>query len=205
MIVAGLTGSIAMGKTTVAQIFAASGWPVFDADEAVHRFYSSNGARLVDAAFPGVVRNGAIDRARLAAEVLGNEEAMAKLKSIVHPAVAEYRQSFLNNAAVERRRGVILDIPLLLETGGESAVDIVVVVSASAEKQRARALSRPGMTDVKLQLIQARQVSDADKRRKAHYVVDTNHSLECSRRQVEDFTRAVLGSPGKIWKVEASA
>ena len=205
MIIAGLTGSIAMGKTTVGQIFAASGWPVFDADEAVHRFYRSDGARVVDQAFPGVVRNGVIDRALLAAQVLGNEEAMAKLKSIVHPAVAEYRKSFLNNAAAERRRGVILDIPLLFETGGESSVDIVVVVSASAEKQRARALSRPGMTGEKLLLIQARQVSDAEKRRKAHYVVDTDNSLERSRRQVEDFTRAVLGSPGKIWRVEASA
>lgn len=205
MIIAGLTGSIAMGKTTVAQIFAASGWPVFDADEAVRRFYSSHGARAVEEAFPGVLRNGVIDRVLLAAQVLGNEEEMAKLESIVHPAVAEYRKSFLNKAAAERRRGVILDIPLLFETGGESSVDIVVVVSASAEKQRARALSRPGMTGEKLLLIQARQVSDAEKRRKAHYVVDTNISLEHSRRQVEDFNRAILGSPGKVWKVEASA
>ena len=205
MIIAGLTGSIAMGKTTVAQIFAAAGWPVFDADEAVHRFYKSTGARVVDEAFPGVGRYGAIDRGQLAARVLGNEQAMAKLKSIVHPVVAEYRKSFLNTAAAERRRGVILDIPLLFETGGELSVDVIVVVSASAEKQRARALSRPGMTGEKLQLIQARQVSDADKRRRAHYVVDTNNSLERSRRQVEDFARAVLGSPGKVWKVEASA
>ena len=146
-----------------------------------------------------------MDRGQLAARVLGNEQAMAKLESIVHPIVAEYRKSFLNTAASERRRGVILDIPLLFETGGESSVDIVVVASASAEKQRARALSRPGMTGEKLQLIQARQVSDADKRRRAHYVVDTNNSLERSRRQVEDFTRAVLGSAGKVWKVEASA
>jgi dephospho-CoA kinase len=205
MIVVGLTGSIAMGKTTVAQMFAALGWPVFSADEAVHSFYGSYGARVVDAAFPGVAREGLIDRALLAARVLGNEEAMAKLESIVHPVVAECRKSFLSNAAAARRRGVILDIPLLFETAGESSVDIVVVVSASAEKQRARALSRPGMSSDKLLSIVTRQLGDAEKRRKAHYIVDTNNSLEQSRRQVEDFTRAIIALPGAVSKVESNA
>lgn len=196
MIIVGLTGSIAMGKSTVGQMFVAAGWPVFDADAAVHAYYSAEGARVVDAAFPGVVIEGVVDRKRLSAQVLGDDEAIRKLEAIVHPAVGIVREKFLAKASSERRRGVVLDIPLLLETGGEKRCDVVVVVSASAESQRQRALSRPGLTAERFDALLARQVPDAVKRRKAHYVVDTDLTLADSRRQVGDFVRAIIGLPG---------
>ena len=197
MIIAALTGSIAMGKSTVAQMFADLGWPVFDADRAVREFYSSVGALLVERAFPGVVVDGTVDRALLSAKVLNNDRAMAELEAIVHPAVQRMRVAFLRNAAGERRRGVILDIPLLFETGGDAAVDMVVVASASMEAQRARALARLGMTLEKFHAIVLRQLPDAEKRRRAHYVINTDGAIETSRRQVEGFARAVVGAPGR--------
>ena len=197
MIIAGLTGSIAMGKSTVAQMFASLGWPVFDADAAVRQFYAAEGAALIEAEFPGVVVDGAVDRIRLSPRVLGDAAAMARLEAIVHPAVARLRHAFLDKAAEQRRRGVVLDIPLLFETHGESAVDIVVVVSASAAAQRERARLRPDMTAEKFDAILARQTPDAEKRRQAHFVIDTSGTLADSRRQAEDFVRAVVGLPGR--------
>jgi len=196
VIVVGLTGSIAMGKSTVGQMFADAGWPVFDADAAVHVYYSSDGARVVEAAFPGVAVDGVVDRKLLSARVLGDNEAIGKLEAIVHPAVGIVREKFLATAFTERRRGVVLDIPLLFETGGEKRCDVVVVVSASAEAQRQRALSRPGLTAERFDALLARQVPDAVKRRKAHYVVDTGLTMQDSRRQVGDLVRAIVGLPG---------
>ena len=196
MIVVGLTGSIAMGKSTVGQMFADAGWPVFDADAAVHVYYSGDGARVVEAAFPGVAVDGVVDRKLLSARVLGDNEAIGKLEAIVHPAVGIVREKFLATAFTERRRGVVLDIPLLFETGGEKRCDVVVVVSASAEAQRQRALSRPGLTAERFDALLARQVPDAVKRRKAHYVVDTGLTMQDSRRQVGDLVRAIVGLPG---------
>ncbi len=196
MIVLGLTGSIAMGKSTAAAMFRRLGWPLFDADEAVHRFYRSPAAQQVEAAFPGVLVDGVVDRAKLAAQVLGDGEALQRLEAIVHPAVAEYRKAFLAAAAAARRPAVVLDIPLLMETNAESAVDVVVVVSASEHSQRARALARPGMTVEKLAAIRAKQRPEAEKRRRAHYVIDTDGTLESTAKQVEDLTRAIVGIAG---------
>lgn len=197
LIVAGLTGSIAMGKSTVAEMFAALGWPVFDADAAVRAFYAAEGAAVVEAAFPGVAVDGVVDRNKLAPRVLNDAAAMAKLEAIVHPAVARYRRAFLHSARESRRRGVVLDIPLLFETGGARAVDIVVVVSAGHAAQRARALARPGMTPDKFDALLARQIPDAEKRRRAHYVIDTSGTFDNSRQQVADFCRAVVALPGR--------
>ena len=196
MIVVGLTGSIAMGKSTVAQMFVQSGWPVFDADAAVHAFYRSEGADVVERAFPGVAVDGVVDRGLLSAKVLGDAEAIRKLEAIVHPAVGIAREHFLAKALAERRRGVALDIPLLFETGGEKRCDFVVVVSASAQSQQQRALSRPGMTAERLDALRARQIPDAEKRRKAHFVVDTDLTMSDTARQIGDFVRAVVGVPG---------
>ncbi len=198
MIIVGLTGSIAMGKSTVSRMFEACGWPVFDSDSAVHEFYRSEGAKRVEAAFPGVLVDGQIDRKRLGAYVLGNDDAIRRLEALVHPEVAARRVGFLERGEAERRRGVVLDVPLLFETGGERACQVVAVVSATAESQRARALRRPGMTADKFEAILERQTPDAEKRRRAHCVIDTETTLGDTRRQVQDFTRALVGTPGRI-------
>lgn len=197
MIVAGLTGSIAMGKSTIAAMLAEAGCPVFDADAAVRDYYAHEGAAVIEAAFPGVVVEGAVDRNFLAGRVLGNDEAMRRLEAIVHPAVGERRRRFLEAARATGRRIAVLDIPLLFETGGEKRVEIVLVVSADAAKQRARALARPGMTVEKFEAILARQTPDAEKRRRAHFVIDTNGSLDDSRAQVRALVRALAGNPGR--------
>jgi len=197
MIVAGLTGSIAMGKSTVAEMFAALGCPVFDADAAVREFYKTDGVGVMEAAFPGVVVGGTVSRERLAALALGDAEIMRRLEAIVHPAVAGRRRRFLDQGRADGRRVVILDIPLLFETGGDRSVDVVVVVSARAETQRVRALARDGMTQEKLDALLARQTPDAEKRRRAHFVIDTNGSIDESRAQAVSFVRAIVGLPGR--------
>jgi len=193
MIVVGLTGSIAMGKSALAAIFRELGAPVFDADVAVHEFYRSDGARAVEAAFPGVLVDGAVDRAMLASRVVGDADAMQRLEAIVHPAVAEKRLRFLDTARRAGARAAVLDVPLLFETGGEAVVDVVVVVSARPEVQRARALSRPGADAERFEALLKRQTPDVEKRRRAHFVIDTSGALEDSRRQAEDFLRAIVG------------
>jgi len=198
LLIAGLTGSIAMGKSTVAQMFTSLGWPVFDADAAVRQFYAAEGAVLIEAEFPGVVVDGVVDRNRLSARVLGDPEAMARLEAVVHPAVAKLRRAFLDKTAEQRRRGVVLDIPLLFETHGEASVDLIVVVSAGAAAQRERALARPGVTAEKFDALLARQTPDAEKRRRAHFIIETGGTLDDSRRQAEGFIRAVVGLPGRI-------
>jgi dephospho-CoA kinase len=196
MIVAGLTGSIAMGKSTVAAMFAALGAPVFDADAAVRSFYAGKGRDPVEAMFPGVLVNGGIDRDRLAQLVLTDPTALKRLEGLVHPAVADAEARFIERAAAEGRRLTIVDVPLLFETGGESGVDLVVVVSAPERVQRARALHRHGMSDAKLDAMLSHQISDVEKRRRAHFVIDTSGSMEQTRMQVSQFMRAVAGLAG---------
>ena len=182
--VIGLTGSIGMGKTETAKLFAAEGVPVHDADQAVHRIYAKGGAAVdkIAAAFPGTVKDGAVDRALLSAHLAGRPEALAKLESLVHPLVAADRDQFLKIHA--QAPVVVLDIPLLLETGQEKSVDAVVVASAASHVQRERVLARPGMTGQKLEALLARQMPDVDKRTKAHFVIVTDKGLDHARAQV---------------------
>ncbi|RZJ05721.1 MAG: dephospho-CoA kinase [Brevundimonas sp.] len=194
MIVLGLTGSIGMGKSTTTAMFAEEGALVWNADEAVHRLYAQGGAAVapIEAAFPGVVVDGAVDRPRLA-EALGRDDrAFRRLEAIVHPLVLAHR---LEDLAAARTRGVklaVLDIPLLFETGGDAAVDAVVVVTAPASVQATRVLARPGMTRERFDAILARQLPDAEKRRRADFVVDTGHGLDAARARVREIVGIVL-------------
>ncbi len=184
MIRLGLTGSIGMGKSTTAAFFRGFGVPVHDADATVHALYRGAAVAPIEAAFPGTTRDGEVDRPTLAARVLGDDAAVKRLEAIVHPLVRDAEIAFLDKARAEGRRVVVLDIPLLFETGSETRVDAVVTVTAPAEVQRARVLARPGMTVEKFEQILARQVSDAEKRRRSHFLVDTARGLEPARRQV---------------------
>jgi dephospho-CoA kinase len=196
LIIVGLTGSIAMGKSTVAGMFAEHGVPTFDSDEAVRAFYAGDGTKAVEAAFPGVVVAGQVDRERLGSQVLGDPEAIKRLEGLVHPAVAQARAQFIERAAAAGRRLVIVDVPLLFETGGEASVDLVIVVSAPATVQRERALARTGMTEAKLEAILSRQTPDADKRRRAHFIIDTGGNLEIARAVVAQFMRSTAALAG---------
>ncbi|SED05387.1 MULTISPECIES: dephospho-CoA kinase [unclassified Beijerinckia] len=193
MIVIGLTGSIGMGKSTTAQMFRDRGVPVHDSDSAVHELYQGTAAPLIEAAFPGTVVDGIVDRQKLGAAVLNRPEAMKQLEALIHPLVGAHRDAFLARCRAQRTPVVVLDIPLLIEIGGERSVDMVVVVSASAEVQKARVLARPGMSDEKFSAILARQTPDAIKRAKAHYIVDTGHGFAHAARQVDDLLSAIAG------------
>ncbi|MCC2110483.1 MAG: dephospho-CoA kinase [Hyphomicrobiales bacterium] len=195
MIVIGLTGSIGMGKSATAKMFAEAGIPVYDADLAVHALYRGAAVAPVEAAFPGTARNGEIDRTKLAAYVVGKPDAMRRLEEIVHPLVRTVEREFLS-AAAERHRMVVLDIPLLLETGRAGDVDAIVVVSAAADKQRTRVLARPGMTEEKLDALIAAQTPDAEKRRRAHFLVLTDFDFDAARRQVAGIIRALSAMRG---------
>jgi dephospho-CoA kinase len=186
VIVAGLTGSIGMGKSATTAMFAEEGVPVHDADAAVHALYDVGGAAVgpVEAAFPGVVREGRIDRALLGARVVGDPAALARLEAIVHPLVGAAREAFLDHARKLDAPLAVVDIPLLFETGAEDAFDALIVVTAPAEVQRARVLARPGMTAEKFEALLARQTPDAEKRRRADYLIDTGKGLEAARGQV---------------------
>jgi dephospho-CoA kinase len=188
MKVIGLTGSIGMGKSTTAAMFREAGIPVYDADAAVHDLYDEGGAAVepVGAAFPGVVKNGKVDREALRQAVLGKPDELKRLNAIVHPLVGQDRVGFFRQAEASGADMVVLDVPLLFETGGHANVDAVVVVSAPAHMQRERVLARPGMTPDRLDAILAQQMADAEKRARAHYVVDTGNGLEPARRQVAD-------------------
>jgi dephospho-CoA kinase len=190
MIVVGLTGSIGMGKSTTAQMFEEEGVPVHDSDRAVHGLYAGKAAPLVEDAFPGTTVEGKVDRERLAARVLGDAAALKRLEAIVHPLVRAEADAFLQRARDSHAPIAVLDIPLLYETGGEGRVDRVVVVSAPAEIQRERVLARPGMTVEKFEAILAKQVPDAEKRRRADFVIDTGRGLDGAREQV----RAIIGA-----------
>ena len=187
-----LTGSIGMGKSAVAAMFARAGIPVFDADAEVRRLQGNGGALVeaIEARFPGSTRGGAVDRDALSAMVLGKPAELAALEAIVHPAVAEARRRFI--AANADKPALLFEIPLLYETGGESAFDKVIVVSAPAAVQRPRVLARPGMTEAKLDAILARQVPDADKRAKADFVIDTGGDMSTTEAQVAEII-ACLG------------
>jgi dephospho-CoA kinase len=193
MIVLGLTGSIGMGKSTTARMFAEAGVPVHDSDEAVHRLYAGVAAPLIEKRFPGVVVDRVVDRTRLAAAVLGDTKALRDLEAIIHPLVRADADAFLARCRERGEKLAVLDIPLLFETGGESRVDRIVVVSAPAEVQRARVLARPGMTEEKFESILAKQIPDAEKRRRADFVVDSSKGLEAARAAVEAIVGELTG------------
>ena len=201
MIVIGLTGSIGMGKTTTAAMFADEGVPVHDSDATVHALYSGRAAPLIEAAFPGTTANGVVDRTRLAAAVLGNGDALKRLEAIVHPLVRKEEERFRSENVAAGADMILLDIPLLFEAGRDKAVDAIVVVSADVAIQRERVLSRPGMSEEKFAAIQARQLPDAEKRERADYVVDTGKGMDDAREQVRaiiaDMRAKRITQPGK--------
>jgi dephospho-CoA kinase len=198
MIVLGLTGSIGMGKSTTATLFAEAGVPVYDADAAVHRLYEGEAVAAIEAAFPGTTANGKVDRNRLSACVVHDSAAMRRLEEIVHPMLGASRQKFLQEAEQSGAPVAVIDVPLLFETGGEKRVDAVVVVTTTAELQRERILARPNMSEEKLEAMLARQMPDAEKRKRAHFVVDTSHGLDPVRARIRDIlTEAAKMSPGR--------
>lgn len=200
MIVLALTGSIGMGKSTTAAMFRELGVPVHDADATVHELYSGKAVEKIAALFPSAVVDGAVDRARLGAVVLSDAAAMKKLEAVVHPMVRDAERQFLEEARNGGQPLVVLDIPLLFETGGEARVDGVVVVSCPPDEQRRRVLKRPGMTAEKFDAILARQVPDAEKRQKADFVVDTGKGIEAARNQVQAIVEAVRAG---LWRPAA--
>ncbi|KAB2690541.1 dephospho-CoA kinase [Brucella pseudogrignonensis] len=193
MIILGLTGSIGMGKTTAANMFADNGVPVYSADDAVHQLYSGRAAPLIEAAFPGTVVDGTVDRTKLSSAVLGKPEALKKLESIIHPLVHEEEAAFLARARADGADIALIDIPLLFETGGQSRVDKVAVVSAPADIQRERVLSRAGMTEAKFEAILARQMPDVDKRARADFVIDSSGDFEETRAQIKAIIAELRG------------
>jgi dephospho-CoA kinase len=195
MFVIGLTGSIGMGKSTTARFFAEAGVPVHDADATVHRLYQSEAVPAVEAAFPGTTSGGKVDREKLAARVLGDKAALRQLEAVVHPLVRKSEMQFLAEAERAGAPVAVLDIPLLFETGGQERVDAVVTVSAPPQVQRARLLERPGMTEEKLEALAANQVPDAEKRRRADFIVDSSQGFEAARAQVADILRQVAKIP----------
>ncbi len=201
MLLIGLTGSIGMGKTETAKMFAAEGVPVYDADAAVHALYAPGGRGVdpIGEAFPGVVTDGAVDRQALGQVVIGNPDAMKRLEEIIHPLVGQVQVEWLMEQAGQGAAMVVLDVPLLFETGGNERVDVVVVVSAPADIQRERVLARPGMTAQKLDGILAKQLPDADKRARADYVVETDQGLDHARAQVRAILDALKNRQGRIW------
>lgn len=194
MIVLALTGSVGMGKSATARMFAEEGVPVFDADAAVHRLYEGEAVPLVEAAFPGSTVSGRIDRDRLSAQVVGRPEALQKLEAIVHPLVREARRAFLDKARAGGAKIAVVDIPLLFETGGHDEVDRIVVVSAPHQVQKSRVLERPGMTEEKFAAILARQTPDAEKRARADFVVDTSQGFDAARESVRTILRELLAA-----------
>jgi dephospho-CoA kinase len=195
MLIIGLTGSIGMGKSTTLQMFADEGVPVYDADAAVHAVYSGSAVPVVEAAFPGTTADGKVDRQKLSQRVLGNPDALKKLEQIVHPLLGAHRQAFLDAAEKSGAPIVLMDVPLLFETGGEKRMDAVVVVTAPADLQRQRVLARENMTAEKLDAILARQTPDAEKRKRADFVVDTSRGLEPVRAEVKDILAKVAKMP----------
>jgi dephospho-CoA kinase len=193
----GLTGSIGMGKSTTTKFFREAGVPVHDSDAAVHRLYEGEAVAPVEAAFPGVTVDGKIDRTKLSAKLVGKPDEIKRLEAIVHPLVRAVTQRFRDEHAARGARVIVLDIPLLFETGGEKNCDAVVVVSAPPDVQRARVLSRPGMTAERLDALLARQMPDAEKRARAHFIVDSSRSYDSARAQVHGILRAVAAMPGR--------
>jgi dephospho-CoA kinase len=198
MFVLGLTGSIGMGKSTTAAMFRAEGIEVHDSDAIVHALYKGAAAVAIEAAFPGTTREGVVDRGLLAAKVLDNPAALARLEAIVHPLIAESRHAFLAEAAKRGAQIVVLDIPLLFETGLDRQVDAVVLVTAPETVQKARVSQRPDMTPERLAVILGRQMGDAEKRARAHFIIDTGRGLASAQRQVRGILRALAGAKNKL-------
>ena len=186
MIILGLTGSIGMGKSTTAKLFEEAGVPVYDADAAVHKIYEGEAAPAIEAAFPGTTADGKVDRNKLSAKVVHDPAAMKRLEQIVHPMLGASRQKFLHDAEQSGAPVAVVDVPLLFETGGEKRVDAVVVVTTTPESQRERILARGTMTNEALDAILARQLPDAEKRKRADFVVDTSHGLDPVRARIRD-------------------
>ena len=194
MIVLGLTGSIGMGKTTTAGMFEALGVPVHSSDAAVHALYEGRAAPSIEAAFPGTVTDGCVDREALSKQVVGRPDAMSRLEAIVHPLVLEEERAFLDNVESRGASLAVLDIPLLYETGSEARCDRIAVVTAPAAVQRDRVLARPGMTAQKFEAILARQMPDEEKQKRADFVIDTGNGLEPARLAVEAIVRRLGGT-----------
>lgn len=197
MRVVGLTGSLGMGKSTTADFFAEEGVPVLDADAVVHRLYAGEAVPLIEAAFPGTTAEGRVDRAKLAERVVGDADAMARLEAIIHPLVRRAEERFLDDARAAGAAVAVLDMPLLFETGADRRCDVVVVVSAPADVQRRRALARPGMTEDKLDALLAKQMSDAEKRRRADFVVDSSQGFDFARAQVRAILRTLAAQANR--------
>ncbi len=195
MLILGLTGSIGMGKSTTAKLFAEAGVPVYDADATVHKVYEGEAVPAIEAAFPGTTADGKVDRARLSAKVVHDPAAMKRLEQLVHPMLRSHHQKFLDDAERSGAPVAVVDVPLLFETGGEKRVDAVVVVTTSPEIQRQRILTRENMTEEKLDAILARQMPDAEKRRRADFVVDTSHGLDPVRAQIRDILDRLAKMP----------
>lgn len=198
MIVVGLTGSIGMGKTETAGMFRNLGVPVYDADQAVHDLYGKGGGAVapVEAAFPGVMVDGAIDRGKLGQKVINDPAAFKRLEEITHPLVRDHQRVFMDKVSADGAPLVVLDIPLLFEGGGDQRCDYVVVVSAPEPVQRQRVLARPGMTEDKLEAILGRQTPDAEKRARADFVIDTSKGLDDAARQVRELVKKLTGPTG---------
>ena len=195
MIILGLTGSIGMGKSTTAKLFAEAGVPVYDADATVHQLYEGEAAPAIEAAFPGTTADGKVDRQKLSARVVHDPAAMKQLEQIVHPMLGASRQRFFQDAEQAGAPVTVVDVPLLYETGGEKRVDAVVVVTTSPENQRARIMARGTMTPEALDSILVRQLPDAEKRKRADFVVDTSHGLDPVRAQIRDILQQVVKMP----------
>ena len=195
MKILGLTGSIGMGKSTTAKLFAEAGVPVYDADATVHRIYQGEAVPAIEAAFPGTTSDGKVDRAKLSATVVHDPGAMQRLEQTVHPLLRSYHQKFLDDAEQAGAPVVVMDVPLLFETGGEKRVDAVVVVTTAPEVQRERILARGTMTAETLDAILARQTPDAEKRQRADFIVDTSHGLDPVRARIRDILAEVVKMP----------
>ena len=197
MFVLGLTGSIGMGKSTTAAMFRAEGLEVYDADAVVHELYRGEAAPVIEAAFPCTTRDGVVDRSVLAARLVDDPAALTRLEAIVHPLVAARREAFLADTEKKGARIVVLDVPLLFETGLDRKVDAVVLVTASETVQKERVSRRPGMTPELLAVILAKQMPDADKRARAHFIIDTGRGFASAERQVRGVLRALAGAGNK--------
>jgi dephospho-CoA kinase len=195
MLLLGLTGSIGMGKSTTAKLFAEAGVPVYDADAAVHMLYEGEAVPAIEAGFPGTTADGKVDRNKLSARVVHDPAAIKQLEQIVHPMLGASRQKFLDDAERSGAPVAVVDVPLLFETGGEKRVDAVVVVTTTPEIQRQRILARDNMTSEKLDAILARQLPDAEKRRRADFVVDTSHGLDPVRTRIRDILTEAVRMP----------
>jgi len=199
MLIVGLTGSIGMGKSTAARRFVENGIPVFDADAEVHRLYKGEAVPLIEDAFPGTTHDGYVDRGLLGHRLMGDKEALARLESIVHPLVQSARQKFLAKHARAGAEMAVLEIPLLFEVGADSQVDVTIVISAPPEVQRDRVLSRPDMSEEKLDALLANQMPDGEKRKRADYVVETNRPIEESHAEIDRLIESLRGREGRVF------